>query len=664
MPLDFKPPYTIKVSDEKPGETPVMRHFLFKDKLIDSLEDTKRTMWALYLHGNKAGGDQPFLGTRRIENGIAKEYVWQSHREVRVRIENYAKGLTSLGLERQKAIGIYSVNKPEWTMTEQACYRQSFIIVALYDTLGAEAMDYIINQVEMEFIVASADKLQNIVRLKERLPTIKNVIIMDEDNIKAADKEAAQQVGLIVHSFQEVEKIGEGITEEEHVEPTPEDIATICYTSGTTGTPKGAVITHANCVAPIASIDKLGDTGSFASIDSTDIYISYLPLAHVFERAAQGVHIFQGAAIGYYQGDTLKLLDDIAELRPTVFCSVPRLFNKIYDKVLAGVKAKGGVSQYLFNTAFNQKKANIHKTVHHWLWDRVVFGQVRAKLGGRIKFILSGSAPVSPDVMDFMRICFSARVFEGYGQTENFCGGCLTLQDDNTSGIVGVPFPCSEFKLLDVPDMDYHSTDKPYPRGEICIRGPSIMREYYKVPDKTAETIDKDGWLLTGDIGLVDDAGRIKIIDRRKNIFKLSQGEYIAPEKIEGVYQKHELITQAFVYGDSLQPSVVGIFVADKDSLKAWGKQNPSYANMTPEQICKDEEAKKDILKTLVTYGKQNDLKGFEQIKAIHLTMEEYTVENDMLTPTFKLKREVAAKVYRSQIDAMYNALSNGRAFN
>lgn len=195
--------------------------------------------------------------------------------------------------------------------------------------------------------------------------------------------------------------------------------------SGTTGVPKGAVLTHANCVATVYSISMVGETGSFAQVKETDVYISYLPMAHVFERAAQGIHIFKGAAVGYYQGDTLKLLDDIAALRPTVFCSVPRLFNKIYDKVLAGVKAKGGISSYLFHTAYQAKKANLHKTVHHWLWDRIVFSQIRAKLGGRIRFILSGSAPVSPDVMDFMRICFSARVFEGYGQTENYCAGCL-----------------------------------------------------------------------------------------------------------------------------------------------------------------------------------------------------------------------------------------------
>ncbi|KAI8640333.1 hypothetical protein BD408DRAFT_404194 [Parasitella parasitica] len=338
------------------------------------------------------------------------------------------------------------------------------------------------------------------------------------------------------------------------------------------------------------------------------------------------------------KGDTLNLLDDIAELKPTVFCSVPRLFHRIYDKVLAGVKAKGGVSAKLFNMAFQAKKDNLSKSVNHWLWDRLVFGGIRQKLGGRIRFILSGSAPVAPDVMDFMRICFSAKVFEGYGQTENFCAGCLTISDDNTSGVVGVPFPCSEIKLVDVPDMEYHATDKPYPRA----------------PEKTAETIDQDGWLHTGDIGLFDSASRIVIIDRLKNIFKLSQGEYIAPEKIEGVYQKHD------VYGDSMQASLVGVIVPDKDSFSAWLAK--THASVPASEALENEEVKKDVLKVLNAYGKQNDLKGFEQIRDIHLTFDEFTIDNDLLTPTFKLKRESAKKVYQSQIEAMYATLSNGKS--
>ncbi|CAO3700822.1 hypothetical protein CU097_012714 [Rhizopus azygosporus] len=659
MPPAFDPPYSVPApgSEKREGETVPFRHFKFADKLVDHPEGVF-TAWDIFVHGYDSAGDKPFMGTRRIEDGVAKEYVWQTYPEVRTRIENFGKGMLHLGLKRQHAIGIYSVNRPEWTMTEIASYRQAFMIVALYDTLGAEAMEYIINQTSMEYIVLSADKLDNIIRLKSQIATISTAIVMD-DEVDAAKKAEAEAAGIKVYTFRQVEKIGSEVTSESDL-PKPEDIATICYTSGTTGVPKGAVITQANCVAAISAIAALGDKGTFADVNSDDVYISYLPLAHVFERVAQGIHLFRGAAIGYYQGDTLKLLDDIAELKPTVFCSVPRLFNRIYDKVLAGVKAKGGISAYLFNTAFQSKKRHLSKTVYHWLWDRVVFTQIRQKLGGRLRFILSGSAPVSPDVMDFMRICFSAKVFEGYGQTENFCGGALTITDDNTSGVVGAPFPCSEIKLVDVPEMEYFSTDKPFPRGEICIRGNSIMQGYYQLPEKTAEAIDKDGWLHTGDIGQFDSANRLVIIDRLKNIFKLSQGEYIAPEKIEGVYQKHELVAQAFVYGDSMQSSLVGIIVPDKDAFPAWVKEHFP----TVEDPYASDEVKKALLKELTAYGKENDLKGFEQIRGVYLTPNEFSIENDLLTPTFKLRRENAKKVYESQIEIMYASLSNGRAFN
>ncbi|KAI8341217.1 hypothetical protein BC941DRAFT_510427 [Chlamydoabsidia padenii] len=658
MTLYNTPPYTLAAKDleKKTGETAVMRHFKFSDKLLDHPDDIY-TLWDLYLAGNKIGGDNPFLGVRRIENGEAKEYVWQTHNQVLHRVENFGKGMVKLGLGRQEALGIYAINRPEWTMAEQACYRQAFIIVAMYDTLGAEAIEYIVNQTDMEYIVATADKLKNITQLKDRLPSVKHVVIMD-DTVDASDKNNAEQAGLTLHTFEQVEALGAQIDQETPL-PVADDIATICYTSGTTGVPKGAVSTQGNCVAAIYGVVASGDVGTFAKVTHTDVYVSFLPLSHVFERLAQGVHVYRGAAIGYYQGDTLKLLDDIAELKPTVFCAVPRLFNRIYDKVLAGVKAKGGVSLYLFNKAYDTKKAYLDQTVHHWIWDRIVFAPIRAKLGGRIRFILSGSAPVSPDVMDFMRICFSANVYEGYGQTENFCAGCLTLTDDNTSGVVGIPFPCSEIKLVDVPDMEYLSTDQPYPRGEICIRGHSIMREYYKMPDKTAETLDADDFLHTGDIGEFDKSGRLIIINRLKDIFKLSQGEYVAPEKIEGVYQKHELVAQAFIYGNSLQSSLVAIIVPARGPFTKWANKL-----VDDEDIYKSDKVKVELLKTLVAYGKKNDLKGFEQMRAIHLSSEEFSIDNATLTPTFKLKRESAYKVYKKEIDDMYTDLSNGRSFN
>ncbi|KAI8575419.1 hypothetical protein K450DRAFT_261931 [Umbelopsis ramanniana AG] len=642
---------------QKDGETLPRRHFKFADALVSHPDDVT-TMWDVFCHGNKIAGDRDFLGVRPILNGVAQPYEWQSHNAVKRRIENYAKGLQKLGLGRQESLGVYGVNRPEWTMTEQACYRKAFIIVALYDTLGEEAIEYIVNQTEMKYIVATSDKVKRLIGLKNILPTIKYIIVMDDYEI-ASDREAAKAAGIELQTFTEVEKLGEDAAEENDL-PSPQDIATICYTSGTTGAPKGAVITQAQSVAVIYSIVAVGDANTFAKVDYTDCYISYLPLAHVFERAAQGLFVYTGGALGYYQGDTAKLLDDIVELKPTVFCSVPRLFNRIYDRVLSGVKSKGGVAAALFFMAYEAKKANLKSTTKHWLWDRLVFGTIRQRLGGRIRFILSGSAPVSPDVMDFMRICFSADVYEGYGQTENFCGSCLTVSKDNTTGVVGIPFPCSEIKLVDVPDMEYTSKDQPFPRGEICIRGNSVMREYYKNPEKTAETLDEDGWLHTGDIGLFDECGRLAIIDRLKNIFKLSQGEYIAPEKIEGVYQKHELIAQAFVYGDSLQSTLVGIIHPDKDELLKWAKAKPEYSDKSFEELCGDAAVNKDVLSAMGAFGKQNGLKGFEQVKKIYLTADEFTVDNDLLTPTFKLKREVAKKKFASEIEAMYA----GRSFN
>jgi long-chain acyl-CoA synthetase len=230
--------------------------------------------------------------------------------------------------------------------------------------------------------------------------------------------------------------------------------------------------------------------------------------------------------------------------------------------------------------------------------------------------------------------------------------------------VVGVPFPCSEMKLVDVPDMNYLSTDTPYPRGEICIRGNSIMKEYYKSPTKTAEAIDTEGWLHTGDIGMLDDAKRLSIIDRLKNIFKLSQGEYIAPEKIESIYQKNEFVAQVFVYGDPQQSQLVGILVPDKEHLERWALKHSKFASLSYQELCSLTEINKVILTELETFGKRNNLKGFEQVKALYLTTDEFTIKNQLLTPTFKLKRELVYRLYQDQIKEMYNVLSHGRSFN
>jgi len=279
------------------------------------------------------------------------------------------------------------------------------------------------------------------------------------------------------------------------------------------------------------------------SITKTDVYLSYLPLPHVLERIIVYATIGAGAQIAIYGGDVMKLKDDLALVRPTVFCSVPRLYNRFYDVMKSGFKKLTGVKKILANRAIVSKEHYLKNGCHynHPVYDRLVFNKTKNAFGGRVKFMMTGSAPISSEVIEFLRIACCCPILEGYGQTESTGASFATAVNDPTSGHVGGPMANVEYKLVDLAEMKYTSDDKddngnPMPRGEICIRGPGVFLGYFKDTEKTTEAIDKDGWLHTGDVGQIMSNGALKIIDRKKNIFKLAQGEYIAPEKVEGIY--------------------------------------------------------------------------------------------------------------------------------
>ncbi|XP_027367504.1 long chain acyl-CoA synthetase 6, peroxisomal-like isoform X2 [Abrus precatorius] len=434
--------------------------------------------------------------------------------------------------------------------------------------------------------------------------------------------------------------------------PKPDDIATICYTSGTTGTPKGAVLTHENFIANVAgaTLDE--------KFSPSDVYISYLPLAHIYERANQVMTVYFGIAVGFYQGDNMKLMDDLAALRPTIFCSVPRLYNRIYAGIISAVKTSGGLKEKLFNVAYNAKRqALLHGKNPSPMWDRLVFNKIKEKLGGRVRLIVSGASPLSPDIMEFLKICFGGRVTEGYGMTESTCVISCIDESDKLGGHVGSPNPACEIKLVDVPEMNYTSEDQPNPRGEICVRGPIIFLGYHKDEAQTREVIDEDGWLHTGDIGTWMPGGRLKIIDRKKNIFKLAQGEYIAPEKIENVYVTCKFVAQCFVYGDSLNSSLVAVVAVDLDVLKAWAaSEGITYNDLA--QLCNHPKARAAVLAEMDAAGREAQLRGFEYVKAVTLVLEPFTMENGLLTPTFKIKRPQAKEYFAKAISDMYSELS------
>ncbi|KAJ3118619.1 Long chain acyl-CoA synthetase 7 peroxisomal [Nowakowskiella sp. JEL0407] len=645
---------TVEVADapDVPGETKPRRSaYAPPGPLIKGLPEAS-TLHENMLRSVNKFGDSPFLGKRTFVDGVAGPYVFQSYSEIFERIKNFSSYLVSIGMKPRQNIGLFSINRAEWVIGEHGAFCQNVCTVPLYDTLGAEAVEFIISETSLPVVVATKDKVKfllDLVGKSTKLSSVKHIVAMDEAPEDLVEK--GKSLGITVISFADAETAG-AASPAPFSPPLPDDLATICYTSGTTGLPKGVMLTHTNMLGFGGSVDHLMNCGRMYRFTSSDSYISYLPLAHVMEREVLLVITTVGAKIGFYQGDTLKLLDDVAELKPTVFASVPRLFNRIYDRILQGVSAKGGVAKMLFDTAYAAKKRNLaNGYVTHVLWDRLVFGAVRARLGGRVKVIVSGSAPLSADIKDFLKICFSVELFEGYGQTET--AAALTVDDRyDYLGRGGLVLPCAEIKLQDVPSMNYTSKDKPYARGEIMVRGTNLFIGYHNQPDKTAETLDKDGWAHTGDIGQFDEQGRLQIIDRLKNIFKLSQGEYIAPEKVEMVLLKHELVAQAFVYGDSLQSTIVAVIVPDEEVFMKWA--TPEFGEKTFKDHCADPNVAKAVLKQLETYCRQEGLKGFEIVKGLHLEPVQFSMENGLYTPSFKLKRHDAKIHYQGVIDKLY----------
>eukprot|EP00475_Leptophrys_vorax_P023842 TRINITY_DN3282_c0_g1_i1.p1 TRINITY_DN3282_c0_g1~~TRINITY_DN3282_c0_g1_i1.p1 ORF type:complete len:742 (-),score=225.71 TRINITY_DN3282_c0_g1_i1:1064-3289(-) len=650
--------------------TGTRRNWTTADKLYSAFAG-RETSYKNFQTTAKALPNTPFLGTRKRlhpdkpDDLSAGEYVWKTYGEVAQLVNFAAQGMAELGVKTKENIGIYLINREEWIIAEHACFCFNNCTVPLYDTLGFETVQYVLNQSAISLVFVSENKLSVLAQALEKCPTVKVVVVIKHHSFVKPDPKAAQwkiRSGVKVVAFDELIEIGKKAKQRAHIPPAPEDLCTICYTSGTTGDPKGVMITHGAFLANYGALVYRG-----VKLFSNDVYLSFLPLPHMFERITFLAIIEGGARAGFFRGDTTLLLEDIAVLRPTMFAAVPRLYNRIYGKIFNTIEASGAVKQYLFKTALSTKLEGLKRgQLTHSFWDSLVFNKLKMALGGRVRLMVSGAAPISANVLQFLRVAFSCPVFEGYGMTETCSGGTVTNMDDyNAQGNVGFLIPSIEIKLEDVPEMDYRNSDVldgvPHPRGEVLFRGPGISNGYFKLPDKTAETIDKDGWLHSGDIGMWLPDQSLKIIDRKKNIFKLSQGEYIAPEKIENVCQRSSFVAQSFVYGNSLEPFLVAVIIPDEEYLANWAEKNGLGKIAFKELIAKS-EVKSAINADILRVCQAAKLHGFEIPKALHLDSELFSMENGILTPTMKLKRNAAADKYKAQITAMYQQLGAKKA--
>ena len=537
----------------------------------------------------------------------------------------------------------------ELSNPDLACMSQSLYSVSLYDTLGPTASEYIANHASLSCIATSLPHIPSLLELKPRLPHLK--IIISLDSLDAGEPPGhskldvlsaiAESRGVTLVSIDQVESLAESLGPVRFNPPTPSDIITINYTSGTTGDPKGVVLNHRAAVATATCFLAASEIGN------KDVGLSYLPLAHIYGRMMEQGLLMAGGSIGYFHGNMLELVDDLKLLRPTAFNSVPRLWNRIGGAIRAqttdAVGFRGQLSRHVVSSKLSalRNPEDPKATNKHRVYDRIWGKKVAAAVGfDRCKTMVSGSAPLDPSLHQFLRVVFGNYFLQGWGMTETYAIGLAQLEGDYTTGNCGAVSQSNEICLLSVPDMDYLVTDKPHARGEMLIRGNTLFTGYYRNDEENAKSILPGGWFKTGDICSVDERGRFKIIDRRKNVLKLAQGEYVSPERIENVYLSHLTYLQmAFVHGDSSETSLVALFGVAPDlfapfASKVLGRDVSSTDLQAIAAACSDPKIRREVARDLDRVGRKRKFAGYERVKACYLYLDPFTIENGLLTPT------------------------------
>jgi len=566
-------------------------------------------------------------------------WVSIAHREALERVKAISLGLRELGIKPGDKVAIISENRPEWALTDYACLCARAADVPIYPTLTAKQTEYILRDSEsVAAFCSTKGQVDKVLEVRGELPGLKYIIAFDADA-------AAGQPGIM--ALAAVEAKGRAAAsqhprwKEDALTVGPDDLATLIYTSGTTGDPKGVMLSHHNLWSNVQAVLQM------IPIGAGDECLSMLPLSHSYERMVDYTLFQAGVIINYAESfDTVAA--NLGEVKPTVVLSIPRLYEKVYARVLENALSGSAIKRAIFFWA--------KRTGEQWatlslaglpipgglrfkkkIADRLVFAKLQARTGGRIRFFVSGAAPLSTDIAKFF---YSAGlpVIEGYGLTETSPVLTLNPLDRIKLGTVGRAIPGVELKI---------ASD-----GEIFARGPNIMQGYYKLPEATRETVDQDGWLHTGDIGELDTDGYLKITDRKKELLKTAGGKYIAPQPIEMAVKRNKFVANAMVSGDRRKFPII-LIVPNFDNLERWAQERSlTYGSRGQLIELADVQAKveREVMSMLA------HLARFETPKKVLLLEKDFTIESGELTPTLKVKRRVVEKNYKDKIDAAYAA--------
>lgn len=542
-----------------------------------------------------------------------------------------SQGLIRLGLQKGDKIAIISVsNRPEWHFIDLACLQTGVVDIPIYPTISSKEYEYIFNHAEVKYVFVSEKLMyRKISQILQNIPSLKGVYSFDDvetvknwKELMVEDEVLEQQLSAIKASIQ------------------PNDLATIIYTSGTTGIPKGVMLSHHNIVTNVR--DCLHDV----PVKKGDIILSFLPLCHVFERTLN--YAYFGACASVYYADGLETISEhLQDIKPHYFATVPRLLERVYEKIIKKGKTLTGFKKQLFFWSVNQaqqiplgKPRTFTEASKLMVANNFVFSKWREALGGRIKSIICGSAPLQPKLATIFTNA-GIPVLEGYGLTE--CSPVVSVvpskEKEYRAGCVGKLLPSVQVQIAE--------------DGEILIKAPSVMVGYYKDPEETRNVFNEEGWLLTGDIGEFTADGFLKITDRKKELFKTSGGKYVAPSPIENKLKESFYIEQVALVGDG-EKFVAALIVPSFENLKEWAaKQDISF--LSNEELIQH-QAVKQFYKDIITDFNSNFGK-VEQIKQFELLSDEWTVENGLLTATMKLRRKALKEKYKELIDSFYNKI-------
>ncbi|WFD33802.1 long-chain-fatty-acid--CoA ligase [Malassezia cuniculi] len=661
-------------NSKKPGYTEVYRNALYPT--IEVNEDTFGLIQQTFSQyaNEKCLGHRPFDENK---GDLANHFVWRTYKEVdleRTYIGSAISSWVENGLLDPKqgegttkpeksgiAIAYWGPNRPEASVINMANLSFSRISISLYDNYDAAVSCFILQHSHVRVLFTSSHYVPIVLRAADKLPELKAIVLLDIPGPKSLPLFEIQRSELIrewakshdvnVFTWNEAIAVGQA-NPHPFIPPNRDTIESFCYTSGTTGLPKAVIIRHSNIAFGMAGLQHILPEKGLVSI-------SYLPLAHILERGWESFILMTGGAVGYYSGKVDRLPEDLQILKPSAMPAVPRVLNRVAAQIETQLAA-GGIRAALLSTAINTKIKNYDETgtITHAFWDRLVFRKVRAKLGGNLRVMVTGSAPCRKDVLRLLRIALVVDIREGYGQTENMAYATYMAPNDPHIGCVGPINPGLELRLRDCPELGYTSEDKPYPRGEVQIRGGSVFTGYYEDEKKTKETFDGD-WLATGDVGQIDQYGRLQIVDRVKNLIKLAQGEYIAIERVEGIFASLPICQQVWLYGDSFQPHLVAVAVPDPPQFapfasKVLGRHISDSDEAALESAANDPKVVEAVLQEFIRLGKSQKLGTLEQMRALKLRMDPFSPDNNMMTPTLKIKRQEAAKILRKDLDALY----------